>query len=119
MKNAKMFFLAVVLLFASSCDDSCFKLLKVIVDDDTLKNGEKLELNISATDCNGIESIAIEIPILNVDLLVENTSDDDGLDYRREWIIDDANLIGTHEITVTVKNKAGEEKIDLSTFSIN
>ena len=120
MKYSKMLILAVVLLL-SACGKQTMQSLSIKTSIDTQQTTNQdnsVQLEISAVDGNVIESVEIDIEVLNI----HDNYDEIG---EKKWeltktlTIDEHITSGTHEIIVTVTDQNGVENTAISHLTVD
>jgi len=120
MKNLKFVVLALFGLSIIACnpDNISINILDVDVKDERINVGEDLEIEINGRDSEGIESIAIIIEELDVDLLIDNGPDNNKWKVERDFLIEDTIAAGTYIIEVILTDKDGNEELETETFTV-
>ena len=123
MKNVKILFIASLLILITSCD-SCkdnISINRTSVDvennESIVSLGEKLELDIFGKDSEGIKSIQIQIPVLSIDLLIDDNEGDKKWEIKKRFLVEDVEE-GTYGIVVTFTDMIGDEYVDLEEFTV-
>jgi len=120
MKYMKFVVLAIALLFTACSPKTIHSIsIKTSIDEesDQTSMGDSFSLEVTAIDEDGIESVSLEIPALNISELYQNISGNKWT-KKQDFIIDEDATRGSSLITVIVKDKTGEEKEQSSTLVI-
>jgi len=121
MKNLMCLFVIGVLVLTTSCNaDIDVNLVNVSVlnKKDEVAPGEELKVKINATDTDGIESIIISIPSLDVDTLIAGYSEGDKWKFEKHFEVSNTAEIGSQDIFVTVTDKIGQTYEESEGFKI-
>lgn len=81
------------------------------------KNGY-LEIDVEGKDPDGIKSISIEIPSLNIDFIIDNHSDNESWKINQTFNIVDSVETGVYSVYVILKDRDGNEYSKTITFKI-
>lgn len=121
MKNLKFLCLAVIATFMFSCNTE-LSISTINIDVLNLHNevseGEKLRLEFKIRDSEGIDYVQIEIPVLNVDVKIEDYSDKNKWEFEEHFLVENIDVTGEYEVFITVLDKAGQEYMETKEFTI-
>lgn len=112
MKYMKFVALAVVLLFTACSSKTIHSIaIKTSIDEESGQTsiGDSFSLEVTAIDEDGIASVSLEIPALNVSELYQNILGKKW-SIQQEFVINENATRGSSFITVIVKDNTGEEK---------
>jgi len=125
MKNLRILLLAALIVSAfASCDKTELDLNYIIVDlegdnaDKSVSANGILNLAMTARDGDGVESVRIEIPVLNVDLFLEDNTGDKKWKINRDFEVINVVEVGRYDVTITVTDLLGNEYIEDEKFRI-
>jgi len=121
MKYIKLSALAIALLFTACSQKTIHSIsIKTSIEEENGQTniGDSFSLDVTAIDEDGIESVSLEIPALNVSELYQDIS---GKKWstQQDFKIGENAILGTSLITVVVTDKTGEEREQSSTLVIN
>jgi len=123
MKNLRILLLAALMISAlASCDKAQLDVNYIKIDiegdnaDKTVSANGTLNVAMTARDGDGIESIRIEIPVLNVDLLLEDNTGDKKWKINRDFEVADVVEVGKHDVLITVTDLLGTEYLEDEDF---
>lgn len=92
--------------------------VKTSLDTENVQVGDSFMLEIKVVDSDKIESVRINIPALQESWFFEDISEKKW-EWKESIQIDAADSPGTAEITVIVRDAAGEEKTEVSAIVID
>lgn len=122
MKNLKYLILAVFASFLFACDTE-LSLNTINIDVLNAHNevsiGEKLRLEIKVKDSDGIEHVQIEIPVLNINEIVEDYSDSNKWKFEEHFLVENIDVTGEFEVFITVLDKVGVTYMETKKFTID
>ncbi len=121
MKNLKFLCLAIAASFLFSCDTE-LSINTINIDvlntHNEVSEGEKLRLELKIKDSEGIDYVQIEIPVLNVDVTVEDYSDKNKWEFEEHFLVENIDVTGEFEVFITVLDKAGTTYMETKKFTI-
>jgi len=122
MQNLKLLCLAVLATFLFSCNTE-LSINSIKIDVLNLHNevseGEKLRLELKIRDSDGIDYVQIEIPVLNVDVKIEDYSEKNKWKFEEHFLVEDTDVTGEYEVFITVIDKGGESYMETKKFTID
>ena len=84
----------------------------------TVSRNGYLEIDIEGKDADGIKSISIEIPSLNIDFIIDNHSGNESWKINQTFNIVDSVETGVYSVYVILKDKDGNEYSKTITFRV-
>jgi len=124
MKTYKKMGLFLFILCMMACAKSNIGVNHITLDvkgnneDQTVSASGVLNVKINAEDTDGIESIRLEIPILNVDLMLEDQVIIEKWQINRNFEVGDIATTGVFEVTMILTDRKGEEYMRDQKFTI-
>lgn len=86
--------------------------------DGTVSQNGYLEINVDGKDADGIKSISIEIPSLNIDFIIDKYSGDEHWKIKQTFNVVNSVDTGVYSIYVILKDKDGNEYSKTVTFRV-
>ncbi len=121
MKNLKLLGLVMIasFLFACHTDLSINTInIDVLNTHNEVSEGEKLRIEFKIRDSEGIDYVQIEIPVLNVDVKIEDYSNKNKWEFEEHFLVENIDVTGEYEVFITVLDKAGTEYMETKNFTI-
>ncbi|MET2983626.1 hypothetical protein [Aureibaculum conchae] len=84
----------------------------------TVSRNGYLEIDVEGKDADGIKSISIEIPLLNIDFIIDNHSGNESWKINQTFNIVDSVETGVYSVYVILKDRDGNEYSKTITFKI-
>lgn len=121
MKNLKYLCFAVIACFLFSCHAE-LSINSINIDVLNPQNevtvGEKLRLELKIKDSEGIDYVQIEIPVLDVDIKIEDYSEKNKWEFEEHFLVENIDVTGEYEVYITILDKEGEIYMETKEFTI-